>query len=201
MLKSFSAIKFDPTLEVVFNLNVDPRHSDQMVRGTVVLPHGVGKTARVAVICQNEKIEEATAAGADMAGGEDIIADIQSGKIAFDRCIATPDMMAKLAPVGRILGPRGLMPNPKLGTVTFDVAEAVRNAKLGQVDFKVDKAGVLHAVFGKLSFEAQAAKENLAALTEAIQRLKPATVKSNYILSAYMSATMMPAVKFKPEQA
>lgn len=198
-IKSFKAPAFDSTVEVSINLNVDPRHSDQMIRGSLVLPKGLGKKAIVAVIAEGDKAEEAKNAGADIVGSDDIISEIQSGIINFDRCIATPDMMAKLASVGRILGPRGLMPNPKLGTVTTDVSLAIQNTRLGQVDFKVDKAGVIHAPLGKLSFSAVDIQENVNALIDAVVKLKPSSVKANYIRSCYLSATMVPAVQFKPQ--
>lgn len=195
LLKSLRGVKFDPTVEVAFNLNVDPKQSDQVVRGAVVLPNGIGKQIRVAVIANEKKAEEAKRAGADLVGGDDIIEDIKAGKIDFDRCIATPDMMPKLAAVGRILGPRGLMPNPKLGTVTDDVTTAVNNAKLGQVDFKTDKAGIVHAPLGKLSFDAEKIKQNLSVLVDAVQKLKPKAVKASYVKGVYLSATMYPSVK------
>jgi large subunit ribosomal protein L1 len=195
LLKAFPSVKFDPSLEAAFNLNVDPRHSDQMIRGSIVLPNGIGKATRVAVIAGPEKSKEALQAGADLAGLEDIIEMVSKGDILFDRCIATPDAMPKLAAVGRILGPKGLMPNPKLGTVTNDVVEAVRNAKLGQVDFRTEKKGIVHASFGKLSFDKEKIAENLTALVTAIIRLRPKAVKSNYIRSLYVSATMAPAIK------
>jgi len=200
LLKQMPAANFDLSLEATFNLGVDPRHSDQMVRGSVVLPHGVGKTARIAVITGGAKMQEAEAAGADIVGLDDVIEDIKKGVINFDRCIATPDAMVKLAQVGRILGPKGLMPNPKLGTVTNDIAAAVKNAKLGQVDFKTEKKGIVHASFGKLSFGNDNIKENFLALASAILKLKPKAIKSNYVKSFFISATMLPAISIAPSE-
>ncbi|MET0155464.1 MAG: 50S ribosomal protein L1 [Rickettsiales bacterium] len=200
LLKQMPCLKFDVSLEASFNLGVDPRHSDQMVRGAVVLPHGIGKVTRVAVITGGVKSQEAEKAGADIVGLDDVIEEIKKGNIAFDRCIATPDAMTKLAQVGRILGPKGLMPNPKLGTVTNDVAEAVKNAKLGQVDFKTEKKGILHAPFGKISFDNNKIKENFLALSSAILKLKPKAVKSNYVKSFFISATMLPSIAIVPSE-
>ena len=193
-LKSMPELKFSPSLEATFNLGVDPRHSDQMIRGAVLLPNGLGKTVRVAVVTEGAKANEAQEAGADIVGLDEVIEDIKKGVINFDRCIATPDAMPKLAQVGRILGPRGLMPNPKLGTVTNDIAEAVKNAKLGQVDFKTEKKGIIHVPFGKLSFGEENIKENFSSLVAAIMKLKPKTIKSSYVKSVFISATMLPAV-------
>ncbi|WP_341763772.1 50S ribosomal protein L1 [Candidatus Tisiphia endosymbiont of Beris chalybata] len=194
-LKSASYTKFDSTLEVVLKLGVDPKHSDQMVRGVVSLPAGTGKVTRVAVFCKEEKVEEAKAAGADIAGSVEIIDDIKAGKINFDVCIATPDMMAVIGTVARILGPKGLMPNPKLGTVTTDIVTAVKNVKSGYVEFRVEKAGIIHAGAGKLSFTTQNLLSNILALITAVIKAKPAGAKGNYLKAIYLSSTMGPSVK------
>jgi large subunit ribosomal protein L1 len=193
-LKELKSAKFDETVEVALNLNVDPRHADQMVRGSVVLPHGTGKTVRVAVFAKDAKADEAKAAGADLVGAADLIEDIQAGKINFDIVISTPDMMGVLGKVARILGPKGLMPNPKTGTVTMDVAKAVENAKGGQVNFRVDKKGNIHAGIGKISFDTQKIRENFNTFVEAINKAKPASAKGRYITNAALSLTMSPAV-------
>ena len=193
-LKELKSAKFDETVEVAFNLNVDPRHADQMVRGSVVLPHGTGKTVRVAVFAKDAKADEAKAAGADLVGTADLIEDIQAGKIDFDIVISTPDMMGVLGKVARILGPKGLMPNPKTGTVTMDVTKAVENAKGGQVNFRVDKKGNIHAGIGKISFSQEAIKENFVTLVEVINRAKPASAKGRYITNAAISLTMSPSI-------
>jgi len=193
-LKELKSAKFDETVEVALNLNVDPRHADQMVRGSVVLPHGTGKTVRVAVFAKDAKADEAKAAGADLVGAADLIEDIQAGKINFDIVISTPDMMGVLGKVARILGPKGLMPNPKTGTVTMDVAKAVENAKGGQVNFRVDKKGNIHAGIGKISFDTQKIRENFNTFAEAINKAKPASSKGRYITNAALSLTMSPAV-------
>jgi len=177
------------------NLNVDPRHADQMIRGSVVLPHGTGKSVKVAVFAKGAKIDEAKEAGADLVGNDELIEQIQAGNIDFDIVIATPDMMGVLGKVARILGPKGLMPNPKTGTVTMDVAQAVKNAKGGQVNFRVDKKGNMHAGIGKASFSEDAIKENLKTFVEKINRLKPASAKGRYIQNAALSLTMSPSVK------
>ena len=194
-VKSLKSAKFDETVEVALNLNVDPRHADQMIRGSVVLPNGTGKTVRVAVFAKGAKIDEAKEAGADLVGNDELIANIQEGKIDFDIVIATPDMMGVLGKVARILGPKGLMPNPKTGTVTMDVAQAVKNAKGGQVNFRVDKKGNIHAGIGKVSFESDKLKENLVTFVEKINRAKPASAKGGYIKNAVLSLTMSPSVK------
>ena len=194
-VKSLKSAKFDETFEVVLCLNVDPRHADQMVRGSVVLPNGTGKTVRVAVFAKGEKIDEAKAAGADMVDADALIEQIQDGKIEFDTVIATPDMMGVLGKVARVLGPKGLMPNPKTGTVTMDVATAVKNAKGGQVNFRVDKKGNIHAGLGKVSFDVASLKENFATFIEKVNKAKPASAKGRYIQSAAISLTMSPAVK------
>ncbi|RUM71036.1 MAG: 50S ribosomal protein L1 [Sulfurovum sp.] len=193
-LKELKSAKFDETVEVALNLNVDPRHADQMVRGSVVLPHGTGKKVRVAVFAKDAKADEAKAAGADLVGAADLIEDIQAGKIDFDIVISTPDMMGVLGKVARILGPKGLMPNPKTGTVTMDVAKAVENAKGGQVNFRVDKKGNIHAGIGKVSFSKEAIKENFVTLLETINRAKPASAKGRFITNGAISLTMSPAI-------
>jgi large subunit ribosomal protein L1 len=188
--------KFDETVEIAVRLGVDPRQADQNVRGTVVLPHGTGKVSRVLVIAKGDKEREAREAGADFVGGEDMVKKIQEENwLGFDRVIATPDMMAQVGRIGKILGPRGLMPNPKVGTVTFDVAKAVGEVKAGKVDYRVDKAGVVHAPIGKLSFGEQKLTENAHALMESILRAKPASAKGNYVKSVAVSSTMGPGVR------
>jgi large subunit ribosomal protein L1 len=194
VLKSLKSAKFDETVEVALNLNVDPRHADQMIRGSVVLPNGTGKTVRVAVFAKDAKADEAKAAGADLVGSTELIEDIQAGKIDFDIVISTPDMMGVLGKVARILGPKGLMPNPKTGTVTMDVTKAVTNAKGGQVNFRVDKKGNIHAGIGKISFSQDAIKENLTTLVEKINRAKPASAKGRFISNAAISLTMSPSI-------
>jgi large subunit ribosomal protein L1 len=194
LVKGNASAKFDETVEVALNLGVDPRHADQMVRGTVNLPNGTGKTVRVAVFARGEKAEEAKKAGADIVGAEDLMETVQSGKIEFERCIATPDMMPIVGRLGKVLGPRNLMPNPKVGTVTMDVAEAVAAAKGGQVQFKVEKAGVVHAGIGKASFDAKALEENLLAFVDAVSKAKPAGAKGTYMKKVAISSTMGPGV-------
>ncbi|MBI3950519.1 MAG: 50S ribosomal protein L1 [Acidobacteria bacterium] len=195
LIKKAAYAKFDETVEVAMQLNVDPRKADQLVRGTVVLPHGLGKSRRVAVIASGDKIKEAEAAGADIVGAEDLVEKIQGGFLEFDALIATPDMMRLVGPLGRILGPRGLMPNPKAGTVTFDVGQAVREAKAGKVEFRVDKTGGIHVPVGKVSFSTDRLVENARAVIEAVIRAKPATAKGRYVKSAYCSSTMGPGIK------
>ena len=195
LVKQGAQAKFDETVEMSVGLGVDPRHADQMVRGVVALPHGTGKTLRVAVFAKGDKADAAREAGADLVGAEDLAAEVQEGRIAFDRCIATPDMMPVVGKLGRILGPRGLMPNPKLGTVTPDVGEAVRAAKGGQVEFRVEKAGIVHAGIGKASFEARALAENARALVDALTRAKPSGVKGTYMKKAALSSSQGPGVK------
>jgi large subunit ribosomal protein L1 len=195
ILPELKSAKFDETVEIALNLNVDPRHADQMIRGSVVLPHGTGKTVRVAVFAKDVKADEAKAAGADIVGSDDLIEQIQSGVINFDTVIATPDMMGVIGKVARVLGPKGLMPNPKTGTVTMDVATAVKNAKGGQVNFRVDKKGNIHAGIGKISFKAEQIKENFVKFIEVINRAKPSTAKGRYITNAAISLTMSPSVK------
>jgi large subunit ribosomal protein L1 len=193
-IKGLKSAKFDETVEIALNLNVDPRHADQMIRGSVVLPHGTGKTVRVAVFAKGDKVDEAKAAGADLVGNDELIEQIQAGKIDFDTVISTPDMMGVLGKVARILGPKGLMPNPKTGTVTMDVAQAVKNAKGGQVNFRVDKKGNIHAGIGKVSFSEEAIRENLVAFIEKINRAKPASAKGRYVKNAALSLTMSPSI-------
>ena len=195
LVKSNATAKFDETVEVALNLGVDPRHADQMVRGTVNLPHGTGKTLRVAVFARGDKQDEARAAGADVVGAEDLAERIQGGTIDFDRAIATPDMMPVVGRLGRILGPRGLMPNPKLGTVTPNVREAVEAAKGGQVQFKVEKAGIVHAGVGKASFGEEQLAANVRAFVDAINRAKPSGAKGTYLKRAHLTSTMGPGVK------
>jgi large subunit ribosomal protein L1 len=194
LVKANASAKFDETLEVAMNLGVDPRHADQMVRGVVNLPNGTGKTVRVAVFAKGAKADEATAAGADIVGAEDLAATIQGGTIEFDRAIATPDMMPIVGRLGKILGPRNLMPNPKVGTVTMDVATAVRNAKGGEVQFKVEKAGVIHGGVGKLSFDETKLVENVKAFVSAVNRAKPSGAKGTYLKKIALSSTMGPGV-------
>ncbi len=194
LIKSNSNTKFDETVEIAMNLGVDPRHADQMVRGVVGLPNGTGKTVRVAVFARGPKAEEAQAAGADIVGAEDLMETIQGGKIEFDRCIATPDMMPIVGRLGKILGPRNLMPNPKVGTVTMDVAQAVTDAKGGQVQFKAEKAGVVHAGVGKASFDEAKLVENIRAFVSAVSAAKPAGAKGTYMKKIALSSTMGPGV-------
>ncbi len=195
LVKENATAKFDETIEVAMNLGVDPRHADQMVRGMVSLPHGTGKSMRVAVFARGDKADEAKAAGADLVGAEDLAEKVESSEIEFDRCIATPDLMPVVGKLGRVLGPRGLMPNPKLGTVTQDVAEAVQGAKGGQVEFRVEKAGLIHAGVGKASFDEKALAENVAALVGAVNRAKPSGAKGTYIKRISISSTMGPGIK------
>jgi large subunit ribosomal protein L1 len=197
IIKASAGAKFDETIEIAMNLGIDPRHADQNVRGIVSLPHGTGKTLRVAVFARGEKAEQAKAAGADLVGAEDLAEKVQAGDIGFDRCVATPDMMGLVGRLGKILGPRGLMPNPKLGTVTADVAEAVKAAKGGQLEFRAEKAGIVHAGIGKASFSEQAIAENVKAFVAAILRAKPAGAKGGYILKACLSSTMGPGLKLE----
>jgi large subunit ribosomal protein L1 len=197
VLKAQPPAKFDQTVEIAMNLNVDPRKPDQNLRGTVMLPNGTGKTLRVAVFARGDRAAEAQAAGADIVGAEDLAERIQGGQIDFDRCIATPDMMALVGRLGKLLGPRGLMPNPKLGTVTPNVAEAVRAAKGGQVEFRAEKAGIVHAGVGKVSFSEDALVENVRAFVGAINRAKPSGVKGTYIKKVSLSSTMGPGLKLE----
>jgi len=195
MVKSNAKAKFDETVEIAMNLGIDPRHADQMVRGVVGLPAGTGKTVRVGVFARGAKAEEAKAAGADVVGADDLAALVQEGKIEFERCIATPDMMALVGRLGKVLGPRGLMPNPKLGTVTMDVKGAVTAAKAGQVEFRAEKAGIVHAGIGKASFGADALLANARAFVDAIQKAKPTGAKGTYVKKVSLSSSMGPGVK------
>ena len=195
LLKARATAKFDETVEIAMNLGIDPRHADQMVRGVVQLPSGTGKSVRVAVFAKGDKAEEAKAAGADIVGAEDLAKEIQDGRIDFDRCIATPDMMAVVGRLGRVLGPRGLMPNPKLGTVTPDVGGAVSAAKAGSVEFRAEKAGIVHAGIGKASFSEDALAANVKAFVDAILKAKPSGAKGTYLEKAAISSTMGPSVK------
>ena len=194
LIKGAATAKFDETLEIAMNLGVDPRHADQMVRGVVTLPNGTGKTVRVAVFARGAKADEAKAAGADIVGAEDLLETIQGGKIEFDRCIATPDMMPLVGRLGKILGPRNLMPNPKVGTVTMDVKGAVDAAKGGEVQFKVEKAGVIHAGIGKVSFDEGKLAENVRAFVDAVSRAKPSGAKGAYLKKVSLASTMGPGV-------
>ena len=200
LVKSNATAKFDETVEVALNLGVDPRHADQMVRGVVNLPKGTGKTVRVAVFAKGAKADEARAAGADVVGAEDLMESIQGGQIDFDRVIATPDMMGVVGRLGKVLGPKGLMPNPKLGTMTMDVAKAVSDAKGGQVEFRVEKAGIVHAGIGKASFSEDDLKENFRAFMDAIIRNKPSGAKGKFIQKVAVTSTMGPGVKVDLEQ-
>jgi large subunit ribosomal protein L1 len=195
LIKANAKAKFDETIEISMNLGIDPRHADQMVRGVVGLPNGTGKTVRVGVFARGAKADEARAAGADVVGADDLAAAVQEGKIEFDRCIATPDMMALVGRLGKVLGPRGLMPNPKLGTVTMDVKGAVTAAKAGQVEFRAEKAGIVHAGIGKASFGEAQLVENARAFVEAIQRARPTGAKGTYVKKVAVSSTMGPGVK------
>ena len=194
LIKGTATAKFDETVEIALNLGVDPRHADQMVRGVVQLPNGTGKTVRVAVFARGAKADEAKAAGADIVGAEDLLETIQSGKIEFDRCIATPDLMPLVGRLGKILGPRNLMPNPKVGTVTMDVKTAVEAAKGGEVQFKVEKAGVVHAGIGKVSFSEEKLAENVRAFVDAVSKAKPAGAKGAYLKKVSLASTMGPGV-------
>ena len=198
MVKERAVAKFDETVEVAMNLGVDPRHADQMVRGVVNLPNGTGRDVRVAVFARGAKADEAKAAGADIVGAEDLVEIVQGGKIDFDRCIATPDMMPLVGRLGKVLGPRGMMPNPKVGTVTMDVAGAVKASKGGAVEFRVEKAGIVHAGIGKASFDAKALEENIRAFADAVIKAKPAGAKGNYVKRVAISSTMGPGVKIDP---
>jgi large subunit ribosomal protein L1 len=197
LVKVRATAKFDETIEVALNLNIDPRKAEQNLRGTVLLPHGTGKTLRVAVFARGDRANEAKAAGADIVGAEDLAEKVQGGEINFDRCIATPDMMALVGRLGRVLGPRGLMPNPKLGTVTANVSEAVKAAKGGQVEFRTEKAGVVQAGVGKASFSEEAILENIRAFVGAISRAKPTGVKGTFIKKVSLSSTMGPGLKLE----
>ncbi|WP_106302192.1 50S ribosomal protein L1 [Martelella mediterranea] len=195
MVKERAVAKFDETIEVAMNLGVDPRHADQMVRGVVNLPNGTGKSVRVAVFARGAKADEAKEAGADVVGAEDLVEAVQGGNIDFDRCIATPDMMPLVGRLGKVLGPRGMMPNPKVGTVTMDVKAAIEASKGGAVEFRVEKAGIVHAGVGKASFDASALEENIRAFADAVVKAKPAGAKGNYVKRVALSSTMGPGVK------
>ena len=201
LIKGSANAKFDETLEIAMNLGVDPRHADQMVRGVVDLPNGTGKSVRVAVFARGAKADEAKAAGADIVGAEDLMETVQGGTIEFDRCVATPDMMPIVGRLGKVLGPRNLMPNPKVGTVTMDVTEAVQSAKGGQVQFKVEKAGVIHAGIGKVSFDEGKLVENIRAFVDAVARAKPAGSKGAYMKKIALSSTMGPGVSVSIDNA
>ena len=198
MVKARAKAKFDETIEIAINLGVDPRHADQMVRGVVNLPNGTGRTLRVGVFARGAKAEEAKAAGADVVGAEDLVEKVQGGNIDFDRCIATPDMMPLVGRLGKVLGPRGMMPNPKIGTVTMDVKAAVAGAKGGSVEFRVEKAGIIHAGIGKASFSEEALRQNAKAFVDAVAKAKPTGSKGTYIQRVAVSSTMGPGVKVEP---
>ncbi len=195
IVKGNANAKFDETIEIALNLGVDPKHADQMVRGVVSLPHGTGKSLRVAVFAKGDKVKEAEDAGADLVGSDELAAQIKKGEINFDRCIATPDMMAVVGQLGKVLGPKGLMPNPKLGTVTPDVAGAVQAAKAGQIEFRVEKAGIIHAGVGKASFSEDAISENVSTFIAAINKAKPSGAKGTYMKRITISSTMGPGVR------
>ena len=195
LVKAMTKTKFDASVDVAVRLGVDPRHADQMVRGAVVLPHGIGKTVRVVVFASGDKEKEAREAGADFVGADDLVQKIQEGWLEFDKAIATPDMMGEVGRLGRVLGPRGLMPNPKVGTVTTDVARAVKETKAGRVEFRVERAGIIHAPIGRASFEASQLAENFTSLMEVLLKLKPASTKGTYVKSITVSSTMSPGVK------
>ena len=200
MVKSRAKSKFDETIEIAMNLGVDPKHADQMVRGVVNLPNGTGKVLRVAVFAKGDKAEEARKAGADIVGAEDLVEIVQKGTIDFDRCISTPDMMGLVGRLGKVLGPRGMMPNPKVGTVTMNVAQAVKDAKGGAVEFRVEKAGIVQAGVGKASFTEKAILENIKAFFDAVARSKPAGSKGTYIKRVALSSTMGPGVRIEPQR-
>ena len=200
LVKSLASAKFDETIDLALNLNVDPRHADQMVRGAVVLPSGTGKTVRVAVMAKGTKMDEATAAGADIVGNDDLVEAIQAGNIDFDVLIATPDTMGLVGKIGRILGPKGLMPNPKVGTVTMDVTKAVSDSKGGKVAYRVDKKGIIHAGIGKASFTVEQIRANIDTIMGAINKQKPASAKGRFVTTATLSLTMSPAIKVEPTE-
>ncbi len=200
VLDGFGKAKFDETVDIAIRLGIDPKQTDQMVRGAISLPHGIGKKLRVAVFAKGEKVSEAEKAGADVVGGEDLAEKVQGGWMEFDKVIATPDMMGVVGKLGKVLGPRGLMPNPKLGTVTFDVAKAVAEQKAGKVEFRVDKAAIIHAPVGKRSFGPAKLKDNIIALIDAINKAKPAAAKGTYLRSLALSATMSPGIRLDASQ-
>ena len=201
LIKARAGAKFDETVEIAMNLGIDPRHSDQNVRGVVTLPHGTGRSVRVAVFAKGAKAEEAKNAGADVVGDDDLAAQVQAGDLNFERCIATPDMMPVVGRLGKVLGPRGLMPNPKLGTVTMDVGQAVREQKSGKVEYRVDKAGIVHVAVGKKSFDAAQLVDNASALIDTIIRAKPAAAKGTYLKKISLSSTMGPGIRVDPASA
>ncbi|MZP30242.1 50S ribosomal protein L1 [Heliobacterium undosum] len=198
MVKKMATAKFDETVEAAFRLGVDPRHADQMIRGAVVLPHGTGKSRKVAVFAKGDKAKEAEAAGADAVGAEDLVEKIQGGWLDFDVAVATPDVMGLVGKLGRLLGPKGLMPNPKTGTVTFDVTRAIQEIKAGKIEYRVDKTGIIHAPIGKASFDAQKLLENYQTLLDTLIKAKPAAAKGQYIKSITLSSTMSPGVRINP---
>jgi large subunit ribosomal protein L1 len=198
LVKATSFAKFDETVDLAVRLGVNPKHADQMVRGALVLPHGVGKAVRVLVFARGEKVAEAEAAGADFVGGEDMVAKVSGGWLDFDTVIAAPDMMGQVGKLGRVLGPRGLMPNPKVGTVTFDISKAVREAKAGKIEFRVEKAGIVHVPVGKCSFDATKLQDNVKALLGALLKAKPSTAKGAYLKGITLSSTMGPGVRIDP---
>ncbi len=200
LVKKLAKAKFDETVEIAFRLGVDPRHADQQVRGAVVLPHGTGKTRKVLVFAKGEKAKEAEEAGADFVGDDDIIAKIQGGWFGFEVAVATPDMMGKVGKLGRLLGPKGLMPNPKVGTVTFDVERAVKEIKAGKVEYRVEKTGIIHAPIGKASFDFDKLQENFQTIVDAIVKAKPAGAKGQYIKTVVISTTMGPGIKINPQK-
>ncbi|HZW82121.1 MAG TPA: 50S ribosomal protein L1 [Candidatus Deferrimicrobium sp.] len=201
LVKKMAKAKFDETIEVAFKLGVDPRHADQQIRGALVLPHGTGKTRSVLVFAKGDKAKEAEVAGADFVGAEDMIAKIEQGWFGFDVVVATPDMMGMVGKLGRVLGPKGLMPNPKTGTVSFDVAKAIKEIKAGKIEYRVDKAGIIHAPIGKASFDAEKLLENYKSLAETMVKAKPAAAKGQYMKSVTVSSTMSPGVKINPLKA
>jgi len=194
MIKKLHVVKFDQSVDVAVRLGVDPRHADQMVRGAVALPHGIGKSVRVLVFAKGDKVAEARDAGADFVGGQDLVEKIQGGWMEFDKVAATPDMMGSVGKIGRLLGPRGLMPNPKTGTVTFEIGKCVSDLKAGKIDFRVEKAGIVHAPIGRMSFEEAQLADNFRSLMETLIRMKPATAKGTYVKSVSLSGTMTPGV-------
>ncbi len=198
LLPEVAYAKFDESVDIAFNLGVDPKHADQMVRGAIVLPHGIGKTARVVVLAKGEKAKEASAAGADHVGAEDLIEKISGGWFDFDKMIATPDMMVAVSKIGKILGPRGLMPNPKLGTVTFDVTKAIKDQKLGKVEYRTEKTGIIHVIIGKKSFGSDKLRENFSVLAGIIIKSKPPTSKGTYLKNITLSCTMSPGIALDP---
>jgi large subunit ribosomal protein L1 len=201
LARETSKVRFDATVEAHIRLGVDPRHADQMVRSSVVLPHGTGKVRRIAVFAQGEKVREALDAGADLVGGEELVKQVQAGEIDFDVALATPDVMGMVGRLGKILGPRGMMPNPKAGTVTFDIAKAVRDVQGGRVEFRVDRYGIIHVPIGKASFDDERLRDNFAALMDAIVKAKPSAAKGTYVRTVTLASTMGPPVKVDPTQA